>query len=240
MRTAWLTLTVLALGGIACSDETGGSGTGGGGGSGGGTAASGGGDASSGGGPSTSAETSASAGGGGSSSTGTTSTGATGTTSSAETGATTSTGGGEDAYAEARQVCLDTINQLRATEGLPPYTRWAEAETCSDAAATSDEQSGTAHGAFGSCGESAQNECLGHGPQGIAQCLQQMWDERLQPGCAGCAACDQPGGGCPDCDFFGTETGDVCGHYVNMRAPYFSTVACGFSALGGWDVQNFR
>src|SRR5690606_1974589 len=103
-------------------------------------------------------------------------------------------GGGDDEHAARRQLCVDTINELRATEGLPPLTRWVEAEPCADESATSDEETMTPHGAFPSCGETGQNECLGHGPDGIVQCLSQMWDERLQPNCAGCDECDQPPG----------------------------------------------
>ena len=236
MRSAWLIISVLALAASGCSDDTGGgSGGAGGTGSGGDTGSSGGGEpAGTGGGPSTGDTSSVSAGGGGGSSTSTGATTSTGTTSTAET--TGTTGGGVDELEDERQLCVDTINALRATEGLPPLARWVDAEMCSDTSATSDEQSGTPHGAFGSCGEGAQNECLGHGPSGIVQCLNQMWDERLQENCAGCSACDAPGD-CPNCDFFGPP---ACGHYVNMRAPWHTQVACGFSALGGWDVQNFR
>jgi hypothetical protein len=39
--------------------------------------------------------------------------------------------------------------------------------------------------------------------------------------------------------------GPECGHYVNMSAPYFTMVACGFagaapSSADGWSVQNFE
>jgi hypothetical protein len=153
---------------------------------------------------------------------------------------TSTTGGGEDEYAEEREICVAKINELRATEGLPAYGRWGDAEQCNDDGATSDEQTNTPHGSFGTCGESAQNECLGHGPAGVAACLEQMWAEKDQAGCAGCVDCHAGQGACENCDFYGDQTGDVCGHYVNMSALYFSEVACGFSALGGWDVQNFR
>lgn len=169
----------------------------------------------------------------------TTSTTSTNSPTSTTTGMTT--GSGMDPYAEERTACINKINELRATKGLPAYGQWTSAETCSDQQATSDEMSGTAHGAFGMCGESGQNECLGAGPQGIEGCLDSMWAEKDQPGCAGCDACNtgyDPN--CPNCDFYGSETGDVCGHYVNMSALYFSEAACGFSSLGGWDVINFH
>jgi hypothetical protein len=39
--------------------------------------------------------------------------------------------------------------------------------------------------------------------------------------------------------------GYECGHYVNMSAPYFTMVACGFagaapSSPSGWAAQNFE
>lgn len=153
---------------------------------------------------------------------------------------TTSTSMG-DPYAMERQICIDKINELRATKNLPPLGAWVEQQACADAQASSDEASNTAHGAFGDCGESGQNECLGAGPAGIASCLESMWAEKDQAGCSGCDACNaQYNPNCPDCDFFGDTTGDVCGHYVNMSALYFTEAACGFSSLGGWDVINFH
>ncbi len=151
-----------------------------------------------------------------------------------------------DPYAEARAVCIAEMNRLRATMGLPAYTRWGSAEACLDQQATADQMSGTPHGAWGAgtypeCNGNAQNECLGQGPEGVASCLQQMWDERNQAGCAGCDACrDAYRPDCPGCDFFGSTTGDVCGHYVNMSALYFTEAACGFSPTGGWVAINFR
>lgn len=153
-------------------------------------------------------------------------------------------GGASDPLAEARRICLDEINRLRATRGLPPYAPWTEAQTCVDGQATSDEASGTPHGAWSAgseCNGNGQNECLGGGAAGIVGCLGRMWAEREQPGCAGCDACaDAYDPSCPNCDFFGSTTGDVCGHYVNMSARYFTEVACGFSSGGGWAAQNFR
>ena len=149
-----------------------------------------------------------------------------------------------DPLEAARAACVDHINELRATKGRPAYTRWGSAESCVDGEATSDEMTGTPHGAFNSgmtCGASGQNECLGAGVAGIIGCLDSMWAEKDQAGCSGCDACaDAYDPNCPNCDFYGSTTGDVCGHYVNMSANYFTMVACGFSSLGGWDAINFR
>jgi hypothetical protein len=169
-------------------------------------------------------------------SSGTTSTGDAITSSSLS-----STSSGGDPYAAARTACINKINELRATKSLPAYGQWTSGETCADQQATSDEQANDPHGAFGMCGESGQNECLGAGVAGIESCLESMWAEKDQPGCAGCDACNMAyDPKCPNCDFYGMQTGDVCGHYVNMSALYFSEAACGFSSLGGWDVINFH
>jgi hypothetical protein len=151
-----------------------------------------------------------------------------------------------DPLAEARRICLEEINRLRATRSLPAYSAWTGVEACADDQATDDEMSGEPHGAwrsgaFATCNGNAQNECLGGGAAGIVGCLQRMWAERELAGCAGCDACaDAYDPSCPGCDFFGTSTGDVCGHYVNMSARYFDQVVCGFSDEGGWAIQNFR
>ena len=122
----------------------------------------------------------------------------------------------------AEQLCVDTINQYRASLGLPAYARWNAEESCADGQAQSDSQSGTAHGAFGQCGESAQNECPGWpGPPStmIPQCLAMMWAEG------------------PGTDF------TKHGHYINMSSTQYTKVACGFTTLSDgsvWAVQDFQ
>jgi len=117
----------------------------------------------------------------------------------------------------AAAVCVDTINQYRAMKGLAAYARWTETETCADSEAGSDATTTRAHGAFGKCGEVAQNECPGWpGPPAmmIPQCLQAMWAEG-------------PGGG----------------HYEAMSSRLYTKVSCGFgTAADGsiWAVQNFH
>lgn len=128
---------------------------------------------------------------------------------------------GNDAHASDRQACVDRVNGFRATLGLSPLMRWTEQETCTDAQAKSDSQSGEAHGAFGSCKEGAQNECPGWGSieDTIHSCLQSMWDEG-------------PG-----------EPYSEHGHYINMSNPDYTKVACGFHETANgkvWAIQNFR
>jgi hypothetical protein len=127
-----------------------------------------------------------------------------------------------DIYSATRVLCVDEINRYRATEGKPPYAGWTAAHACSDAEAKSDSETGTAHGAFGKCGERAQNECPGWpGPPDsmITGCLKMMWDE---------------GPGTP----FSAH-----GHYINMSSTSYTAVACGFykTPTGKyWSVQNFK
>lgn len=165
--------------------------------------------------------------------------GAGGTETGGASGAGGSATGGStgDPYAAQRAACIAKINELRATKGLSPYTQWASAESCVDGQVTQDQASSDPHGTFGQCGESGQNECMGGG---IESCLEMMWAEKDQAGCAGCDACaDAYNPNCPNCDFYGSQTGDVCGHYVNMSAKYFSMAACGFSP-DGWAAIDFR
>ena len=134
----------------------------------------------------------------------------------------TTTGDPDDPFDQARQLCVDIINMYRGTLGLAPYQRWTDAEGCSDAEAAADGASGEPHGAFGMCGESAQNECPGWpspAESSLPGCLEQMWAEG------------------PGEDFL------KHGHYLNMSSEQYSEVACGFADAGGgdmWMVQNFR
>jgi hypothetical protein len=120
----------------------------------------------------------------------------------------------------AQDLCVAEINKWRATEGLPPLARWTEAETCVDGQCKSDSETGKAHGAFGKCGEQAQNECPGWPGKPetmIAGCLKMMWDEK-----------------------FGT--GEK-GHYINMKNTRYTKVSCGFYVTPAgkvWAIQNFR
>jgi len=166
-----------------------------------------------------------------------------------------------DGFAASRQACIDKINALRATDTavkLQPYTLQNDDTTdkCVDTQATTDQSMNSAHYSFinnapacmwGSAMGFAQNECLqgyGTSPSGIEQCIQDMWDESLKPNCAGCVGCTKFGGACANCDYSGSK-GYECGHYVNLSAPYFTMVACGFagaapSSGSGWSVQNFE
>jgi len=124
-------------------------------------------------------------------------------------------------YQDLRERCVQRINEYRATEGLPPYQRWKGGEECADEEARLDSLSGTAHGAFPMCGESAQNECPGWPSldSTVEGCLDMMWAEG-------------PG-----------EPFSEHGHYLNMSSTSFTEVACGFHVTPSgsvWAVQNFR
>lgn len=130
-------------------------------------------------------------------------------------------GSSNDTYATERQACVGRINGFRAGIGLGAYARWTAQESCADGQASSDGQTGTAHGAFGDCSEMAQNECPGWGSldEVIGGCLQMMWDEG------------------PGQDF------QLHGHYINMSSSKYTKVACGFSVMQNgsvWAVQDFR
>jgi hypothetical protein len=166
-----------------------------------------------------------------------------------------------DGFEASRTACINQINALRATDTavtLAPYTLMdtATLDTCLDTQAANDQKKQSPHYSFlhgaplciwGFPSTAAQDECgagFGTTPAGIEHCLQDMWNESLKPNCLGCVGCTAPGGACPNCDPSGM-LGYECGHYVNMSAPYFTTVACGFagaapSSSTGWAVQNFE
>ncbi len=130
---------------------------------------------------------------------------------------------GETGDASIQALCVDTINDYRATLGLPAYERWSGAESCTDDQAESDAKTGTAHGAFGACEEWAQNECPGwpsSDPEAsLLGCLEQMWAEG------------------PGEDF------SAHGHYLNMSSDSYTRVACGFHTTEDgklWAIQNFQ
>jgi hypothetical protein len=131
-------------------------------------------------------------------------------------------GQGGQSASDAQQYCVDKINEYRTTLNLPPYARWDSAETCADGEAKSDSETMKAHGAFGTCGEFAQDECPGWpGPEMslLDGCLAQMWAEG------------------PGTDF------SAHGHYINMSSTKYTQVSCGFyqTPSGGfWAVQNFK
>ena len=141
----------------------------------------------------------------------------TGTSGSGTSGSGTSGTSATTNDGSAADVCVATINQYRATKGLQALARWSATETCADSQAASDGSTKAAHGAFGKCGEVAQNECPGWpGPPAtmIPKCLDAMWGEG-------------PGGG----------------HYEAMSSRLYTKVSCGFgTAPDGaiWAVQNFH
>jgi hypothetical protein len=125
-------------------------------------------------------------------------------------------------YDDPAGYCVEVINMYRATLNLAPLQRWIEAETCSNSEAESDSMTMIPHGAFGQCGESAQNECPGWpGPP-----------EAMLDGCLALMWAEGPG-----------EPFSEHGHYINMSNPAYTRVACGFHQTGQgsyWSVQNFQ
>ena len=123
-------------------------------------------------------------------------------------------------FSAARQICVDRTNEFRARVGMRPLVRRTQSEPCIDQQAQSDAQTRVTHGAFGRCGEFAQNECPGWGasPESTAtSCLQGMFNE-------------------------GPGQGPGHGHYNNMTSSKYASVACGFFiAPDGktWLLQDF-
>ena len=113
---------------------------------------------------------------------------------------------------------------FRATLYFAPVTRCIAEEACTDGVAKSDSASGTAHGAFGACKESAQDECPGWPSVasiagGSSSCLDQMWAEG------------------PGADY------SMHGHYINMSNPKYKMVACGYTTTATgkiWAAQDFK
>jgi hypothetical protein len=121
-----------------------------------------------------------------------------------------------DPYATARQACVDYINQLRATVGLPALARWTANESCADGQCKSDSETGQAHGAFGQCPNFGQCECPNWGS--IAS---------ITPGCLNAMWAEGPGGG----------------HYDIMTSRSYTKVSCGFYVKPNgqvWAVQDYR
>jgi hypothetical protein len=152
---------------------------------------------------------------------GTSSGGKDGSGGSTGTGGAPNDGGtSTDPYAAARQTCVDRVNQLRASKGLPPYRRLTEGESCADNQAKLDSEKNQAHSAFGLCTNVTtwtsygQNECPNYDSVAstLGGCIDAMWGEG-------------PGGG----------------HYDNIAGTY-TKMACGFYTMPTgkvWMVQDF-
>jgi len=125
-------------------------------------------------------------------------------------------------FSDPGQRCVDTVNQYRQSQRLPPLGRWFMAEGCTSAEARDSAASGQPHGAFGRCGELAQNVCpawSGSPDQVTGPCIQSQWSEG-------------PGGD------FATH-----GHYLNLSSTRFTRVACGYFTTpqgSTWAVLNFQ
>lgn len=144
-----------------------------------------------------------------------------------------------DTFNELRQVCVDYINEYRATLNLPALKRATpEQEICSDSGAKKDGDSRRAHSSAGSCGLGAQNTCPGWDVGGwsgnatvedaLKSCLDMMWAEGPPP---------VPVRECMS-DMFGCF--QKHGHYINMTSAQSSVVSCGFYQMqnGSWWMNQ--
>ena len=124
-----------------------------------------------------------------------------------------------------QQLCVDYLNDLRASVDEPPLERSAELETCATKAAIEDSRTGEPHGHFirtAGCGYTAyaENEVPGwslsmHGS--VEDVIRVSADAMFAEG---------PGGG----------------HYDNITGGY-TRVGCGIyvtEADDVWVVHNFR
>jgi hypothetical protein len=132
-------------------------------------------------------------------------------------------GDGGDPLAAARALCLQIINQDRATlmPASPPLKEGTVTqEACVDGQAQADYTANVAHTAFGQCQEHAQDECPGWTgtPSDIMTgCLKQMWAE-------------------------GPPAAGQDNHWLNMSNASYTTVACGFYQTPSgswWATQDF-
>ena len=179
---------------------------------------------SSGAGGSNSGSTSSSGSGGGSNSGSGSGGSSGGSTSSSGGGSGSSSGGSTDPLTAARQQCVQTINDYRATVNSAPLAENTAEESCVDGQAQADAKANTPHSAFGNCQEFAQDECPGWpGPPASIMgymsqsCLDQMWAEGPPPQ--------------------GQDN-----HWLNMENPQYTKVACGFyqdSQGSWWATQDF-
>jgi hypothetical protein len=125
-----------------------------------------------------------------------------------------------DSLASIRARCVQRINEYRARVGVAALGQRTDKEPCADAQAQSDAQTRRAHGAFGQCRESSQNECPG-------------WPDALEVVVDRCIAmmfAEGPG------------SGPEHGHYVNMTDPQVRGVACGVGRGANgevWMVHDF-
>jgi hypothetical protein len=165
-------------------------------------------------------------------------------TGGASTGGSSTGGTSGDPLEAARQACIDHINELRASKGRAPYTRWTAIESCVDDQATYDSTHGP-HADFiggNTCGASSQGECPGSGPQNVTGCIDLMWAEKDQAICSGCDACpslnDGWNGNCPNCKV--QTSSPTCGHYLALVTSAQTTAACGFSSGSAYTAIDYQ
>lgn len=137
-----------------------------------------------------------------------------------------------------RIACVEEINILRATEGLPPLARAADKEACIDEQAQLDLDANKGHANFRHCGETSQNTAISS-----KMYIGDWTDENLKS----YAFMANSG--------FWMEkvydvilpaedvTNEMVGHYKNMIDPRHTSVACGYAATSSkiWiDVDFYK
>jgi hypothetical protein len=187
--------------------------------------------------------------------------------SGASTGAAGKLNTSTDDLNAARQLCVDTINQLRATESLKALKRAApEVEACSDQGAAADGKSQVAHQSarngwkeFPGC---AQYKTWPSGALMGGQDACPNWTVGGNVRWGGFATVGDALANClqmmwdekktfvatgltrEQCQADQSATGCFMtnGHYLNMSSTSYTTVSCGFANLGNntwWMNQDF-
>ncbi len=129
-------------------------------------------------------------------------------------------------HADLAAVCVQTVNEYRATLALAKLAAWTDSAACFSRQAAADVAAGKGHANFGMCKESAQNTCPGWfadeavgGPQAaMKRCIEAMWNEG------------------PGTDYA------KHGHYLNMTNAKYTKVGCGFHIDSGsaWINMDFK
>lgn len=124
-------------------------------------------------------------------------------------------GSGPDPFAQARELCFQKTNELRAQAGVPALEHDLTMDPCADQQAKNDGNANSSYGNIPYCTQKAQNECagvVGSPDEVVAPCLQELFNE---------------------------GAGSI--HHDNMTNPDRTRVSCGFfvSAEGKvWVIQN--
>jgi len=128
-----------------------------------------------------------------------------------------SSGSSTSSNADAKKLCLSTVNQLRATKGLSPLVESAELENDADAAPAYDQSHGGAihsHARLLNVGENEYQESPPTDPSTAAKkAVAAWWSEGPSPN---------------------GQFDEQHGHYMNLVNSGYTQGGCGFGVINGW------